>query len=131
MVRVMAEPPITREAAYGVRPGNLPIKHVVIHDEEYPVGDTSAESVAAFFAGATARGSAHYVEDADSEQHCVAEDHIAAHAPPNTGRSVSSRTATPTSPSRTGRNRAARPRSGEPQRASLTSATGTTYQSGG
>jgi N-acetyl-anhydromuramyl-L-alanine amidase AmpD len=85
MVRVMAEPPITREAAYGVRPGNLPIKHVVIHDEEYPVGDTSAESVAAFFAGATARGSAHYIEDSDSEQHCVAEDHIAAHAPPNTG----------------------------------------------
>lgn len=81
----MAEPPITLQAAYGVHPGNLPINLVVIHDEEYPVGDHSAESVAQFFAGPAARGSAHYVEDADSEQHCVAEDHIAAHAPPNTG----------------------------------------------
>lgn len=79
------EPPITKQARYGVRPGNLPIKHVVIHDEEYPVNDKSAEMVAEFFAGTEAKGSAHYVEDADSEQHCVAEDHVAAHAPPNTG----------------------------------------------
>lgn len=84
-VEAMAEPPITKQAAYGVHPGNLPILDVVIHDEEYPVGDHSAESVAQFFAGPSARGSAHYVEDADSEQHCVPEDHTAAHAPPNHG----------------------------------------------
>jgi N-acetyl-anhydromuramyl-L-alanine amidase AmpD len=60
------------------------ITRVVLHDEEYPVSDTSAESIAAFF---THNGgvAAHYVVDANSIQHCVPENQIAWHAPPNAG----------------------------------------------
>lgn len=77
------EPPITKQARQCYPGGNLPVYRIVIHDEEHPVSDTSAEGVADYFAGPTAAGAAHYVEDADSEQHCVADASVAYHAPPN------------------------------------------------
>lgn len=81
----MTEPSITIQAARVSQGNNLPIDRIIIHDEEYPVSNTSAEEIARYFASPTAKGSAHYVEDADSEQHCVREHSIAWHAPPNPG----------------------------------------------
>jgi hypothetical protein len=81
----VSEPPITVQAYHVSAGSNLPVTRVVIHDEEYPVSSRSAEDVAAYFATSAAAGSAHYVVDADSEQHCVRDNAIAWHAPPNQG----------------------------------------------
>jgi hypothetical protein len=57
---------------------------VVIHDEEFPLRSTSAESIATYFADPNHGPScAHYIEDSDSEQHSVPDNQIAYHAPPN------------------------------------------------
>lgn len=82
---VMAEPPVTIQAYHTSGGSNFPVTRVVIHDEEYPVSDTSAEAIARYFASSDAGGSAHYCVDANSEQHCVADGVIAWHAPPNQG----------------------------------------------
>ncbi|GAC1378507.1 MAG: hypothetical protein NVSMB4_08190 [Acidimicrobiales bacterium] len=81
----MAEPAITVQAYHTSQGSNYPVTRVVIHDEEYPVSSTSAEAIAQYFASSDAGGSAHYVEDSDGEQHCVSDDTIAWHAPPNQG----------------------------------------------
>lgn len=64
---------------------NGTVTRIVIHDEEVPVSVNSAHSVAQFFADPSTETSAHYVVDADSIEHCVAEDVVAFHAPPNRG----------------------------------------------
>lgn len=61
------------------------VTRVVLHDEEYPVSVHSAEDIAHYFASKTPGTSAHYTVDADSVEHCVAENAVAYHAPPNTG----------------------------------------------
>jgi N-acetyl-anhydromuramyl-L-alanine amidase AmpD len=77
---------VTTPHAYHFSHGsNEPVTRIVLHDEEYPVGVTSAENVAGYFAKASAGGSAHYVVDADSVEHPLAENIIAWHAPPNQG----------------------------------------------
>ncbi len=80
----MAEIAVTKLAT--ARGGaNGTITRIVIHDEEVAVGVSSAAQVASFFAEPTTGTSAHYVVDADSIEHCVAEDVVAFHAPPNHG----------------------------------------------
>lgn len=59
---------------------------IVIHDEEYPLSDSSAEVIARdVFSKASAGGCAQYVIDADSEQHPCAEGDLSWNAPPNFG----------------------------------------------
>ena len=66
--------------------GNGTIHTVVIHDEEFPLGDSSAEAIANYFAQPDHGDScAHYVIDRDSERHVVADGELAYHAPPNGG----------------------------------------------
>jgi hypothetical protein len=55
---------------------------LVVHSMEAPEKPTTAENVAAWFAGATApMASAHYCIDADSIVQCVREKDVAYHAP--------------------------------------------------
>ena len=77
------EPPITKQAYHVSAGSNLPVNRLVVHDEEYPVSIHSAEDIANYFAGSSSGGSAQYVFDQDSEQHCVHDGAIAWHAPPN------------------------------------------------
>jgi N-acetyl-anhydromuramyl-L-alanine amidase AmpD len=65
--------------------GQTNITRVVIHDEEMPERPTTAEDCAAYFASSSSGGSAHYITDNDSEQHCVPDRRVAWHAPPNSG----------------------------------------------
>ena len=80
------------------RPGG-PVRGIVIHDEEFPEGDKSAESVANFFhnqpknpssdssvnnASGSGGSSAHYTVDSDSAVQCVRDSDTAWDAPPNT-----------------------------------------------
>lgn len=80
------------------RPGGPPLG-IVIHDEEFPEGATSAESVAMFFrnqprnpssgssvhnAAGSGGSSAHYTHDSDSTVQCVRDGDTAWDAPPNT-----------------------------------------------
>jgi N-acetyl-anhydromuramyl-L-alanine amidase AmpD len=59
-----------------------PIDVIVIHTMESPEKPDTAESVAAWFAGATApQASAHYCIDADSIVECVRDTDVAWHAP--------------------------------------------------
>lgn len=60
--------------------GKRNVKWVVVHSMEFPELPTAAERVAAYFAGASARGSAHYCVDDNSIVQCVAENDIAWHA---------------------------------------------------
>lgn len=53
------------------------------HDEEYPELPTAAEDIASYFSQESSGGSAHYITDNDSEQHCVPDSRVAWHAPPN------------------------------------------------
>lgn len=78
----MSEPPITRIAYHMSGYQGRPTR-IVHHDEEYPEIGNAAEDVAAFFAGASSGGSAHYLTDNNSEQHCVPDNRSAWHAPPN------------------------------------------------
>ena len=65
--------------------GNLPVVRIVIHDEEHPFDDRSAEAVARMFATSPRKASAHYIVDADSTIRCVNDADVAYHAPPNKG----------------------------------------------
>jgi peptidoglycan hydrolase-like protein with peptidoglycan-binding domain len=57
---------------------------VVLHDEEFPLSDTSAEVIARnVFSKANAGGCAQYVVDSNSEQHPCAEADLSWNAPPN------------------------------------------------
>lgn len=59
---------------------------IVIHDMEYPETMQAAESVAAWFAGASApQASAHYCIDADSVVQCVRDEDVAWHTPGKIG----------------------------------------------
>lgn len=87
----MAEPKITRRAAHDDGPDNLPINHITIHatcggrgyPHESEVG--VAANTAAYFAKKATQASAHYIVDIEDEQHCVPDNVIAWHAPPNKG----------------------------------------------
>jgi len=85
----MSEPPITTRAAHDSGVGNTPPTRVVIHatcpNVGYPMasGPGTALGTARYFQSAAAGGSAHYVCDGGEEQHCVPDDIIAWHAPPN------------------------------------------------
>lgn len=87
----MSEPAITRRAANDSGADNLPVNRIVIHctcggrgyAHESEVG--VAANTAAYFSRPTTQASAHYIEDIEDEQHCVPDDVIAWHAPPNKG----------------------------------------------
>lgn len=86
----MAEPPITIRAVHDSGAGNPPIYRVVIH---LTAGSTifpgaalagAATGTARYFTQAGSGGSAHYVHDAGTrEEHCVPDNVVAWHAPPN------------------------------------------------
>lgn len=85
----MTEPTITTRAANDDGASNLPINHITVHatcgGRGYPHESEAgvAKNTAVYFKKKTTQASAHYVEDIDSEEHCVPEDVIAWHAPPN------------------------------------------------
>ena len=85
----MAEPPITLQAIHDDGPGNLTPTRVVIHatcpNIGYPAASKLGQALgtANYFRKATSGGSAHYVIDVGTEQHCMPDAHIARHAPPN------------------------------------------------
>jgi N-acetylmuramoyl-L-alanine amidase len=91
----MAEPPITVRARFSsfTRGDNADPTRVVIHSTAPGTGFPRASAAgtalgtARYFASAAAGGSAHYIVDLAGEQHCVPDDTIAFHAPPN-GRSL-------------------------------------------
>lgn len=58
---------------------------LVIHDEEYPLSDSSAERIGAYFATKDAPGCAHYCHDADSTVVSALPTEVCWHAPPNSG----------------------------------------------
>lgn len=87
----MAEPALTIRAAFSsFTPGdNMVPTRVVVHATCPNIGYDKASApgaalgTARYFASASAGGSAHYVCGVDGEQHCVPDDTIAYHAPPN------------------------------------------------
>lgn len=87
----MAEPPISVRATYSsfTSGDNANPTRIVIHSTCPAIGFSAASSpgraasTAAYFAGGSAGGSAHYVVDVAGEQHCVPDNTIAFHAPPN------------------------------------------------
>jgi hypothetical protein len=85
----MTEPQITVQAAHVSAGSNLPVNRIVIHstcpDVGWPLASKpgSASGTAKYFSQASSGGSAHYVEGIDREEHCVADNQIAWHAPPN------------------------------------------------
>lgn len=87
----MSEPPIDIRATFSsfTAGDNANPTRVVLHATcptiGYPGASTAGEAMATarYFAGGTAGGSAHYVEDASGEAHCVPDNTVAFHAPPN------------------------------------------------
>lgn len=85
----MSEPPITLRAAHDSGTGNAPPTRIVIHATCPNVGYPNASAAgtalgtARYFQSQSAGGSAHYVCDGVSEQHCVPDNVVAWHAPPN------------------------------------------------
>lgn len=86
----MAEPPITVRAAHDSGHPNQPPTRYVVHatagGRGYPAESAPgvARGTAEYFTRSATPGSAHYVHDAGgAEEHCVPEDTIAWHAPPN------------------------------------------------
>lgn len=86
----MAEPPITLRAVHDSGTPNLPPTRYVVHCTAgglgYPRESAAgrARGTARYFQKQAAGGSAHYIHDAgEAEEHCVPEDVIAWHAPPN------------------------------------------------
>jgi hypothetical protein len=84
------EPPVTRRAVHNSGAGNKPIRRVVIHATCPGVGfpaaskQGAASGTAKYFQMASSGGSAHYIYDSSRhEEHCVPENVIAWHAPPN------------------------------------------------
>ena len=89
----MTEPSITLRAKFSsFTPGdNAPVTRIVIHATCPDVGFSAASApraahgTALYFASGNAGGSAHYVCGVDGEEHCVPENTVAYHAPPNGG----------------------------------------------
>lgn len=88
----MAEPPITVRARKRSAGTNLPVHRVVIHTTSPPnvpypkaSAEGTAHSTALYFQTPAAGGSAHYIVDVAREEHCVEDNQIAHHAPPNKG----------------------------------------------
>lgn len=86
----MAEPAITVRAAHDSGSPNGPINRIVIHltagSAVYPTTALApaAAGTAHYFTLAATPGSAHYVHDTGTaEQHCVPDNTVAWHAPPN------------------------------------------------
>ncbi len=86
----MAEPAITIRAAHDSGSPNTPVYRVVIHltsgSDVWPRAalPEAALGTARYFANPDCGGSAHYVHDAGPvEQHCVPDNVVAWHAPPN------------------------------------------------
>lgn len=87
----MAEPAITIRATYSSHAvgDNLTPTRVVIHatcpNTGYAGASAAGQAIgtARYFAGGNAGGSAHYIEDINTETHCVPDGTIAYHAPPN------------------------------------------------
>jgi len=60
----------------------VPIRMIVIHTMESPIGARTAENVASWFGGTAApKASAHYCVDTDSVVQCVRDTDVAWHAP--------------------------------------------------
>lgn len=87
----MAEPSVTIRAVYSsfMAGDNANPTRIVVHATcptlWHPVASAAGQalSTARYFAGGTAGGSAHYIVDIAGEQHCVPDDTMAYHAPPN------------------------------------------------
>jgi hypothetical protein len=85
----MAEPAITRKAANYDEVANTPVTRIVFHatagGRGFPHESESgvAKNTASYFAKKTTQASAHYVFDVENEEHCVPENRVAWHAPPN------------------------------------------------
>lgn len=86
----MSEPPITIRAIHDSGPFNGTPNRVVIHATNSGVGfprssaPGTAHGTAVYFTQKASGGSAHYICDAGGdEQHCVPDNTIAWHAPPN------------------------------------------------
>lgn len=85
----MSEPNVLIRAAHSSAGSNVPVTRVVIHSTEpglgYPRSSAAGQalSTARYFGNSSSGGSAHYVEDIAGEQHCVPDNVVAWHAPPN------------------------------------------------
>lgn len=85
----MAEPPITLRAIHDSGPLAMPINRIVIHATcptiGYPAASAAGQAMATarYFQTAAAGGSAHYVCDVATETHCVPDNVVSWHAPPN------------------------------------------------
>ena len=85
----MSEPPIDLRAAHDSGAGNVPPTRIVIHatcpNVGYPRASQAGTALgtARYFQNPNAGGSAHYVCDISDEQHCVPDNVVAWHAPPN------------------------------------------------
>lgn len=83
------EPLVTVFARLNSGTGNLPPTRVVIHATSPGVGFPSssragmAKGTAGYFTTSAAGGSAHYVCDVGEEVHCLPDNVVAWHAPPN------------------------------------------------
>lgn len=76
-------PPYLGPAAHTSPGSNLPVKRIVIHSTVSPCVPGGARSIAAYFRGESAGGSAHYVVDPGEVVQVVGDSVIAWHAPPN------------------------------------------------
>jgi N-acetyl-anhydromuramyl-L-alanine amidase AmpD len=87
----MGEPAITLQAYHVSSGSNAPIHRIVIHatapglHQTDASNDGKARETAHYFQSHTSGGSAHYIEDGHDEEHCVHDNAIAWHAPPNSG----------------------------------------------
>lgn len=86
----MAEPPVTIAAYHFSAGNNQPVSRIVIHTTSppklpFPVASAlgQARRTALYFSLPVSGGSAHYVVDRGSEEHCLRDNQIAHHAPPN------------------------------------------------
>lgn len=85
----MAEPAVTVPAASHDGATNLPPTRVVIHatagGRGFPKESAAgvAHATAEYFSRPGCPGSAHYVEDVSSEEHCLPDNVVGWHAPPN------------------------------------------------
>jgi hypothetical protein len=85
----MAEPRVSLRAFRTSDGDNRPIRRIVIHatcgGRGYPRESAAgvARQTAQYFQSPGAGGSAHYIEDLSFEEHCLPDEAIAWHAPPN------------------------------------------------
>lgn len=85
-----AEPAVTTRAYHQSAGSNLPVVRIVIHatcppNVPYPAASAAGQAAATarYFTSPASGGSAHYVCDVAGEEHCLPDDAIAWHAPPN------------------------------------------------